>query len=121
MSASGHELPPWLQFSVSALMPKADIGLDRKNVRFGPEGRHWTWSQRGNEPRTLIGLSIFNQADENFRKTRPSLKNICRFGPRLDVSRRRLVHSGLMSSALMSGHHFSISDFWNAPSACALC
>ena len=37
MSASGHELPPWLQFSVSALTPKADIGLDRKNVRFGPE------------------------------------------------------------------------------------
>ena len=52
----------------------------------------------------------------------PSLKNIPgTFGPRSDVSRQRVVHSALMLAALISGHHFSISAFWNAPSACGLC
>src|SRR5215218_3487422 len=30
-------------------------------------------------------------------------------------------HSPLMLAALMIGHHFSISDFWSAPSACGVC
>jgi hypothetical protein len=30
-------------------------------------------------------------------------------------------YSALMFAALTIGHHFSISAFWNAPSACGVC
>ena len=33
----------------------------------------------------------------------------------------RHTHSGLTSAALTIGHHFSISAFWNAPSASGVC